>query len=66
MNVAQYLNDIGINSFAVTLLSESMLKSMYVKELGTKPLEFFYPVQRSDCAGWIGVKITIEAVRSEV
>lgn len=56
------LHAVGLNPFAVQLLAESMLKSAYVKHCGTQPLTFNYPVQREDCAGWIGVRITIEAV----
>ena len=56
------LNAIGLNPFAVQLLAESMLKSAYVQQLGTKPLTFKYPVFRKDCTGWIGVRITIEAL----
>lgn len=56
------LHAVGLNPFAVQLLAESMLKSVYVKHCGTQPLTFNYPAQREDCAGWIGVRITIEAV----
>lgn len=65
MNQMQAMHELGLNPFAVTLLAESMLKSAYVKQLGTKPLTFEFPVQRSDCAGWAGVKITIEAIPEE-
>lgn len=56
------LHTLGINPFAVTLLAESMLKSEYVKRCGARPLTFEFPVRRGDCSGWIGVRITIEAV----
>lgn len=59
------LHAVGLNPFAVQLLAESMLKSAYVQHCGTKPLTFNYPVQREDCAGWLGVRITIEAVPAE-
>lgn len=61
-NVLQALHDIGINPFAVTLLTESMLKSTYVNNLGAKPLSFNFPVSRKDCDGWQGVRVTLEAV----
>ena len=64
-NVMNNLHQIGLNPFAVTLLAESMLKSDYVKHCGVKPLTFAFPVNRSDCAGWQGVRITIEAVPVE-
>ena len=56
------LHTLGLNPFAVTLLAESMLKSAYVDHCGTKPLTFEFPVNRPDCKGWAGVRITIEAV----
>ncbi len=61
-NTMQNLHDVGINPFAVQLLAESMLKSSYVSHKGIEPLTFEFPVRRSDCAGWAGVRITIEAV----
>ncbi len=61
-NPMNSLHALGLNPFAVTLLAESMLKSAYVANCGSKPLTFNFPVQRSDCAGWMGVRITIEAV----
>jgi hypothetical protein len=63
--MSNHMNDLhalGLNPFAVVLLAESMLKSAYVQHCGTKPLTFNFPIQRSDCAGWLGVRITIEAV----
>lgn len=62
-NVMQHLHDIGLNPFAVQLLAESMLKSPVAALSTEKPLSFFYPVSRGDCPGWVGVRITIEAVR---
>lgn len=62
MNTMNDLHAIGLNPFAVTLLAESMLKSDYVQHCGAKPLTFEFPIRRSDCEGWIGVRITIEAV----
>lgn len=64
-NTMQNLHTIGLNPFAVQLLAESMLKSGYVKHFGREPLTFNFPVQRGDCPGWIGVRITIEAVPAE-
>lgn len=61
----QTLHSIGLNPFAVQLLAESMLKSTYVQNCGVKPLTFEFPVRRSDCEGWAGVRITIEAVPAE-
>jgi len=61
----QDLHTLGINPFGVVLVAESMLKSEYVKHCGTKPLTFNFPIQRGDCPGWLGVRITIEAVPVE-
>lgn len=61
----QNLHSAGLNPFAVQLLAESMLKSAYVKHCGVKPLAFEFPVRRSDCEGWVGVRITIEAIPAE-
>ena len=64
LNVRQALIDSGINAFAVDLLAESFLKSPLAKMTFEKgePLKFFLPVQRSDCAGWVGVDITLAPV----
>jgi len=64
-NTMNDLHAVGLNPFAVQLLAESMLKSAYVKHCGTQPLTFNFPVQREDCAGWIGVRITIEGVPAD-
>lgn len=64
-NPMQNLHTLGLNPFAVQLLAESMLKSGYVKHCGASPLTFEFPVRRSDCEGWAGVRITIEAVPAE-
>lgn len=61
-NIMQDLHTLGINPFAVTLLAESVLKSPVAQMTAEKPQTFFFPVNRSDCAGWVGVRITIEAV----
>lgn len=63
-NIMQDLHTIGINPFAVTLLAESVLKSPLAQMTVGKPQGFFFPINRSDCAGWAGVRITVEAVRS--
>ena len=64
-NPMQDLHALGLNPFAVTLLAESMLKSAYVQHRGMEPLTFEFPVRREDCAGWAGVRITIEAVPAQ-
>ena len=64
-NILQELNTVGLNPFAVTLLAESVLKSPLAPTTIGKPVSFFMPVQRSDCLGWIGVRITVEAVPAD-
>lgn len=61
-NIMQDLHTVGINPFAVTLLAESVLKSPLAPMTVGKPQGFFMPVSRSDCEGWAGVRITVEAV----
>lgn len=63
-DVMQDLHTVGLNPFAVSLLAESLLKSPLAPMTVDKPLGFFFPVHRSDCEGWVGVRITVEAVRS--
>ncbi len=62
MSIMNDLHAVGLNPFGVQLVAESMLKSPLAPMSTEKPLEFFFPVSRSDCAGWRGVKITLEAV----
>lgn len=64
-NIVQDLHTVGINPFAVTLLAESVLKSPLAPMTVDKPQGFFMPVNRSDCPGWAGVRITVEAVRAQ-
>ena len=61
-NIMQDLHIVGINPFAVELLSESVLKSPLAPMTVGKPQGFFFPVNRSDCPNWAGVRITVEAV----
>ena len=63
MSIMNDLHTLGINPFAVTLLAESVLKSPLAPMTVGKPQRIAFPVSRSDCAGWAGVRITIEAVR---
>lgn len=58
------LHAIGLNPFAVQLLAESALRSEHLAPLSVgNPQGFFFPVQREDIPGFVGVRITIEAVR---
>ena len=60
----QTLINAGINAFGAQLLAESYLKSpmaKYAMERG-EPLKFFLPINRSDCARWSGVEISISAI----
>lgn len=62
-NIFNDLQTIGLNPFAVQLLAESLLKSPLAPMTEAKPMGFFFPVGRSDCTGWAGVRVTVEAVR---
>lgn len=62
MGTMQDLHTVGLNPFAVQLLAESMLKSRLAEMYVDGPFSFFFPVQRSDCPGWCGVQITIQAM----
>lgn len=62
MSTFNDLQTVGINPFAVTLLAESVLKSPLAPMTVGKPQRIAFPISRSDCAGWAGVRITIEAV----
>jgi hypothetical protein len=61
-NIMQDLHTLGLNPFAAQLLAESVLKSPIAPESVADPKTFFFPVHRSDCLGWCGVRITFEAV----
>lgn len=63
MGIMNDLHAVGLNPFGVQLVAESMLRSPVAPMSVKKPLALFFPVQRSDCAGWAGVKITLEAMR---
>ena len=65
MTIMNDLHTVGLNPFGVQLVAESMLKSGLAPISTGEPVKFFFPVQRKDCEGWSGVKITLEAVRAE-
>ena len=62
MSTFQDLHTVGLNPFAVQLLAESMLRSPHVAQAVGKPIEFEFPVRRTDCPGYIGVRISIEPI----
>jgi hypothetical protein len=64
MSIMNDLHAVGINPFGVELVAESVLKSPIAQISTEKPLTLFFPVNRKDCFGWAGVRITLEAVRS--
>lgn len=65
MSVMNDLHTVGLNPFGVQLVAESLLKSpLAPMSADDKPLTFFFPVQRGDCAEWAGVEITLKAVRA--
>lgn len=64
MGIMNDLHTVGINPFGVQLVAESLLKSPIAAiSADDKPLAFFFPIQREDCPGWVGVEITLKAVR---
>ncbi len=48
--------------FAIELLTESFLRRAGMEKMDGIELEFFFPVDRSDCAAFSGVNIVLEAV----
>ncbi len=65
MSIMNDLHAVGLNPFGVQLVAESLLKSPIAPmSADDKPLTFFFPVKREDCAGWDGVEITLKAVRT--
>ena len=62
MGIMNDLQTVGLNPFGVQLVAESLLKSPLAPLTVGKPQAIFFPVSRSDCAGWVGVRITVEAV----
>lgn len=61
-NIMNDLHTIRLNPFAVQLLAESLLKSPIAPMTVGNPQGLFFPIDRGDCVGWCGVKITLEAV----
>lgn len=63
-NHKQTLLNAGLNIFGADLLCESLLRAPWVGELHKKgeSLRFFFPVNRLDCAGWVGVAISLRPV----
>lgn len=64
MSIMNDLHAVGLNPFGVQLVAESLLKSPLAPMSAAEPVAIFFTVQRSDCAGWAGVKFTLEAVRA--
>lgn len=64
MNIRQLLLNAGINSFGLDLVAESFLKSPIAAQAlaSGDPLKISLPIDRSDCAEWVGVEITIAGV----
>lgn len=66
MNVFQALSDAGINPFGLQLVCESLLKGPIADQVHARgwPMDFFFPIDRSDCAGWAGVAVTLYPVKT--
>jgi len=63
--IMQNLHTVGLNPFGVQLVAESLLKSPLAPITLSRPQRIFFPVTRSDCPGYVGVYITLEAVTEE-
>ena len=58
----QDLLNSGLNVFAIDLLAESFLKREGMENMEGIELEFFFPVNRSDCGAFSGINIVLEVV----
>ena len=56
----QALINCRLNAFAFDLIAESLLKSA-----APKRIDFVFPIARSDCAAWAGVRFTLEPIAVE-
>jgi hypothetical protein len=67
MNIAQVMINAGLNYFGAQLLAESLLKSPIATQIADKgePLKIMIPINRSDCAGWIGVEMTLNPINTQ-
>lgn len=67
MSIAQIMINAGLNYFGAQLLVESLLRSQIATEIAEKgePLKIFIPINRSDCAGWVGAEITLNPVKAK-
>lgn len=57
--------DIKLNPYAATLLAESLLHSPDAMKTVGDPYVVLVPVQRKDCPGKWGVRITLEALTEQ-
>lgn len=53
-----------LNPFALILIAEALLRSPLAEATVGNPRGVLVPIRRRDCAGWAGVRITVEAIRS--
>lgn len=56
-NIMQALINCGLNAFAFDLMAESLLKSP-----APQRLDIVFPVSRTDCAQWAGVRFVLEPI----
>ena len=52
-----------LNPFALILIAEALLRSPLAEATVGNPQGVLVPIRRRDCAGWAGVRITVEAIR---
>jgi hypothetical protein len=67
MSIAQAMINAGLNYFGAQLLAESLLRSAIASQIAEKgePLNIMIPINRSDCAGWAGVEMTLKPVKAK-
>jgi hypothetical protein len=65
MSIKQSMINSGINAFAADLLFESFLKSQLANAVFKRgdPLNFAYPINRSDTPEWAGVQVTLMPIK---
>jgi hypothetical protein len=67
MNIKQLMLDSAINAFGAELFIESFLKSKLANIIYKRndPLNFFFPINRSDTPEFIGAQVTIIPIKDK-
>lgn len=66
MHIKQAALDIGLNTFAIDLVCESLLRAKWVESMHERgePFRVPWPVNRSDLPGWAGVEVTLRPLKA--